>query len=359
MRALKQSLLSLFVRFLQHPSVQPELDRQFRLRRQQLPPLENVEAPYSGLGQPATQHTENAPETMAAPVFITSRFRSGSTLLWNLFRQLDNCTAYYEPFNERQWFNASLRGERVDETHKGVSDYWREYAGMDDLKHWYREDWIREALYMDAQSWDPAMRQYLRALVDRAHGRAVLQFNRVDFRLAWLRRHFPAAPIVHLYRHPREQWLSFLTDKQAMSAGQVEHTYRDGFYLNSWCEDLAKHYPFLSREHTPHPYRRFYYLWKLSYLHGRHHATFSLAFETLVSEPEASLRELLDAIAWDGPVDLAALSAPYSAPPLERWRDYASEAWFAEHEHACEAELDSFLATPRARHDAQRQVSNG
>ncbi len=31
------------------------------------------------------------------PVFVTARFRSGSTLLWNLFRNTPEETAYYEP----------------------------------------------------------------------------------------------------------------------------------------------------------------------------------------------------------------------------------------------------------------------
>jgi len=63
-------------------------------------------------------------------VFITARFRSGSTLLCNLFRQVDACTAYYEPFNERRWFDPSVRGNRVDPTHRDVEDYWREYDAL-------------------------------------------------------------------------------------------------------------------------------------------------------------------------------------------------------------------------------------
>ena len=41
------------------------------------------------------------------PIFITARFRTGSTLLWNIFRHIEGCTAYYEPFNERRWFDAA------------------------------------------------------------------------------------------------------------------------------------------------------------------------------------------------------------------------------------------------------------
>jgi hypothetical protein len=44
-----------------------------------------------------------------APIFITARFRTGSTLLWNAFRHVRGCTSYYEPLNERRWFDPSAR----------------------------------------------------------------------------------------------------------------------------------------------------------------------------------------------------------------------------------------------------------
>src|SRR6267142_3164981 len=141
-------------------------------------------------------------------VFITGRFRSGSTLLWNIFRHTAGCTAFYEPLNERRWFDLQARGKHTDKTHQHVEDYWREYDGLGELASYYREDWIRCHLYMEAGAWDPALKRYIEILIERAPERAVLQFNRVDFRLAWLRAHFPSAKIIHLYRHPREQWLS-------------------------------------------------------------------------------------------------------------------------------------------------------
>src|SRR5262245_27974875 len=87
------------------------------------------------------------------PIFITGRFRSGSTLLWNLFRHMDGVTAYYEPFNERRWFDESTRGERVDPTHRHVTEYWTEYAALTELGAYYDERWIDTELFMDASSW--------------------------------------------------------------------------------------------------------------------------------------------------------------------------------------------------------------
>src|SRR4029453_9208736 len=69
-------------------------------RRPQLPasaPRRRV--PYLDLGRAG----ESTAVATRRPVFITARFRSGSTLLWNLFRHLSGCTSYYEPLNERRW----------------------------------------------------------------------------------------------------------------------------------------------------------------------------------------------------------------------------------------------------------------
>jgi hypothetical protein len=170
------------------------------------------EAPYLELGTPSVRRQLAAP-----PVFITARFRSGSTLLWNIFRNVERCTAYYEPLNERRWFDPAARGNRVDATHVGVSDYWREYEGLSNLATLYQAHWIERHLFMGPQFWDPNLFKYIRTLIDAAPHQAVLQFNRVDFRLPWLRRTFPEARVVHLYRHPRDQWCSSLVDVTSFS----------------------------------------------------------------------------------------------------------------------------------------------
>ena len=300
-------------------------------------------APYPGLGAAPP----DAAATGAGAVFVTGRFRSGSTLLWNLFRNLDGFTAYYEPLNERRWFDPARRGDRVDPTHRNVDDYWREYEGLDELGRYYREEWIGRNLFMDAGAWDPGLDAYVRLLLARAPGRSVLQFNRVDFRLPWLRRQFPEAKVVHLYRHPRDQWCSSLGDlacfpKDGTVADFPPH---DKFYLLLWADDLRHHFPFLDRRAVEHPYELFYFLWKLSYLFGRQYAHHSLAFEDLVNDPRTELQKLFAALDIDpGRHDLQKLQRLIVRPALRRWKQYAEDDWFVHLESRCEATLARFLA---------------
>ena len=129
------------------------------------------------------------------------------------------------------------------------------------------------------------MREYVAQLVRLAAGRAALKFNRIDFRLPWVRRHFPDARIVHVYRHPRNQWCSMLGDLSRFPAGAPADQFppHDRFYLLPWVQDLKYHFPFLE-EPNLEPYRQSYYLWKLSYLFGVDLADYSIPFERLTAD---------------------------------------------------------------------------
>ena len=276
-------------------------------------------------------------------VFVTARFRTGSTLLWDIFRHVPGVTAYYEPLNERRWFDSHRRGTQIDSSHRHVSDYWSEYEGLDELGALYREDWVRRDLYMSATSWDPQLRQYIATLIARARGRALLQFNRVDFRLPWLRATFPTTPIIHLYRHPREQWCSSLINPShySLDASSEAFAARDHFYLNDWVRDLKYTFPFLEDHRIAHPYDQFYMIWKLSYMYGRAYADRSISFESLIANPARELSSLLGVLNLRD-YDLDQLIELVVPPQQRRW-EYAPAEWFAEREAQCEQTLAEFL----------------
>ena len=278
------------------------------------------------------------------PIFITGRFRSGSTLLWNIFRNLEEYTAYYEPFNERRWFNMTQRGDHIDASHRGVSEYWSEYAGLGELDEYYREDWIRHHLYMDEHAFDYAMNVYVNRLVSSADSRAVLQFNRTDFRLGWLRANYPQAHIVHIFRHPRDQWCSVLRDIQRYPSSAISaQGFTDHFYLRMWSLDLSHQFPFLSDYQDRHQYYLFYFLWKLSYCFGCHYADISVAMEDLTNNPEHTVYSILKAIDGAGNGLPENIDLSFVKQSESRWLGYAPARWFQAIEDECDAVIGEFL----------------
>jgi hypothetical protein len=277
-------------------------------------------------------------------IFITARFRSGSTLLWNLFRNIEGVTSYYEPFNERRWFDKSTRGDKIDATHKGVSDYWTEYSDLEILQQYYQIEWIDQNLLMDSSFWAPEMKRFVEIMIEKAPGRPVLQFNRIDFRLPWFRYYFPNAKMIHLYRHPRDQWCSSLMKSELFpkTARMEDFAPYDEFYLGRWGRDLQYHFPFLDQASIAHPYQLFYYIWKLSYLFGTKYSHHSLAYEDLLTNTEKSLEALLNVVEIK-PHNIDRLKNLIVAPPLGKWKLYAEDEWFSHHENVCESVLSDFL----------------
>lgn len=295
-----------------------------------------------------TPYEELAPVTprpASSPIFVTGRFRSGSTLVWNIFRQLKSCCSFYEPFNERKWFLIQDGNGYVDHTHLNVDEYWREYEGMAFLEKHYREAWISRDLFMSANAFDVQMYDFIQGIAGLTTNRAVLQFNRVDFRLPWLRRKFPDSKILHVYRNPRDQWCSTLAHSVPFGrdAGTLaEFQASDGFYLTAWIVDLQHSFPFLADCWEQHPYVAHYYLWRLSYLFGTTYSHASVGMEQLVSQPRSVLEPIMDEfgltdVPWD---DISRIIVP---PRLGRWRDYASASWFGEIEARCERQIQQHL----------------
>jgi Sulfotransferase family len=311
-------------------------------------------SPYKDLG---ISDQANQPAQRSDVIIITGRFRSGSTLLWNLFRNIEGVTAYYEPFNERRWFDPRTRGDRVDPTHINAAEYWREYDRLEFLSEYYCEEWIERHLYMDGSFWAPKMKRYVELMIEKAPGRPVLQFNRIDLRLPWFRQNFPNAMILHLYRHPRDQWCSTLMDPNCFSKyGTMEQfAPHDEFYLRMWARDLKYHFPFLDEASLSHPYQLFYYIWKLSYMFGRAFADHSIAFEDILKNRDEQLRHLLK-ICRVEEYKIDKLKSLIESPTVGKWKSYADEAWFRRQESMCETTMADFFAAVSSKQKIDRSA---
>jgi len=277
------------------------------------------------------------------PIFITARFRSGSTFLWQLFRRLDGITVYYEPLNQNRWF--LNKGYKTDPTHIGASNYDLEYRGLSHLNEYYNFEWTNRNLYMDEKHYAPDLFLYIKELITCSKGRALLQFNRVDFRLAWLKAFFPEAVIVFLYRHPRQQWMSIQIDGPSVPKNYKlnKKSNVELFYLIHWAKDLRNVFPFLEPE-GQHPYTIHYYLWRLSFLFANTYADYSICYEDLVQDFKNTFKTLL--------VNLGINFQNTVIDELENlnkgsirfsWEKYAPNNWYEKKEYECEKVLQAFF----------------
>ena len=298
--------------------------------------------PPGRYGLPEPGRAQAAVERPA--LFITARFRSGSTFLWRLFDAIDGVTAYYEPLNPRRWHRSDSSGAVHDPTHRGVTDYRRNYDGLDHLDRFFHDDWSRHRLVMDAAAEDRDLERFIAGLVEAAPaGRLpVLQFNRVDFRLPWLKSRFPAARIVHLLRHPRDNFLSSIDPAAVTPATRLaDFAPHDRFLLREWAMDLTLFFPVLAVEEEAHPYLLFYLIWRLSQAAGQAHADLAVTYEDLCADPVPELRKALALVGRELPAGAEErLRALASGPRPPRWPDYADADWFA----AIEAEAERRLA---------------
>jgi hypothetical protein len=294
---------------------------------------------------------------------------------WNLFRNTESCTAYYEPLSPSRYFDPTNRVERVCPTHRGVKDYWSEYQGLDELSQLYRAEWHYKNLLMGPDFWDSDMKRFFEVMIEKAEGRPVLQFNPIDFRLPWVRRNFANARLIHLYRHPRDQWCSTVQHNQrrrmAEKDGQIplhgvfdvgkdasweEFAKHDYLYLTVCGNDLRHHFPFLEQRRLRHPCQFFYFIWKLSYVFGRRYADYSVAYEAILANREAQLQRLMSA-AGVVHYDELGLRLLIAAPAPETRKNYANDAWFREHEEYCETVLNDFLGDPASGTEDGSQTS--
>jgi GT2 family glycosyltransferase len=275
---------------------------------------------------------------MVPPIFLTGRFRSGSTLLWNIFRQLDGVVAYYEPLHPK--LPHYLKHPPAPQSrHFHVTSYFDEYASLDGIGQYHSSEFGVSRLRLEAEEDHPRLEAYLRYVVASAGENRVpvLKFNRIDFRLPWIRARFPQARLIHLYRSPRDQWVSLL---RAAAEGPDPDLEADPFHLTTWSRDLCAVFPFLATHELRHLYQRHYYLWKLSYLAGSRIADLSISYEALLDSPRETLSRLLEAVSLRTDEAVETCLRVLVASPQGAWRSYRHDAWFEELEGECEARLD-------------------
>jgi hypothetical protein len=272
--------------------------------------------------------------TMSTPIFITGRFRSGSTLLWQLFRQLEDVVAFYEPLNDALLYHIEA-GSPPQQSHVGATSYWDEYLPvLPELRKYHRIEFGLWRLFLEKNDEYPELENLIRFLINSCGSRRpVLQFNRVDFRLPWLKAHFPMAKIIHLFRNPRDQWFSVVRDLPPEK--WADSDINTNYDVQLWSSSLARHFPFLAGPIRT-SYERHYFMWLLSKIMGERCADVSIDFDSEIQEcPEKAIAKLgkIVNISEDFSSQLISTIVPVKR---EGWKSFMPPKWFAEIEYRCE-----------------------
>jgi hypothetical protein len=256
-------------------------------------------------------------EVAPSAIFIHALFRTGSTYVWNKFRQLPHYVCYYEPFHQ-------LLGGVTPDTVKNTLTLDYKAAGHPQLDKYYFYEYeallqestpgvpfFRKEISFDwfclsAGDTNPYQKRYVDFLIQGAGNKIPLfQFNRTALRSGWFKSFYPGALNVYLYRNPRDQWQSY----RAIEA----RTGFDKFFImdlialsknreNTLIRPLAHAIPLLKfhsaiytdeelfYQNLCHVYGEkekyliFYYLWLLSLLENALHADMLWDINALASD---------------------------------------------------------------------------
>jgi glycosyltransferase involved in cell wall biosynthesis len=153
------------------------------------------------------------------PIFIHSLFRTGSTYIWNKFRQNDKYYCYYEPFHPSL---SEITNDNIEQlltkdfesvNHPSLSKYYLyEYKklledGRTSLPYFKKSFSFDEFCYNKK---NPVLKRYIDSLIIGAGEKnPVLQFNRSSLRIKWFKENYPQSLNIYLIRNPKDQWQSY------------------------------------------------------------------------------------------------------------------------------------------------------
>ncbi|UCH94889.1 MAG: glycosyltransferase, partial [Candidatus Aminicenantes bacterium] len=154
------------------------------------------------------------------PIFIHSLFRTGSTYVWNKFRQSDRFYCYYEPFHQNL---SELTAGNIEDlltkdfesvNHPPLTQYYLyEYRplleeGRLGLPYFKKSYSFDEFCYDNTEN--PGLKKYIDYLIAGTGEKIpVLQFNRSSLRIKWFKKNYPGSLNIYLVRKPGDQWQSY------------------------------------------------------------------------------------------------------------------------------------------------------
>lgn len=258
-------------------------------------------------------------------------------MLWNIFRALPDYCAFYEPCHDN--LIAHICNTKPKERHVEVTSYWDEYLPvLEELKSLHSHEFGVNRLLLEFDDRYDDLERYIRFLIRNSGGKTpVLQFNRMDFRLPWLKARFPEDKIIHLHRDPRDSWLSMV---KHLPPEEWDNPYHSDIYdLFIWSVSLAGEFPFIADEKITNSYQRYYYIWRLSKIMGCKYSDCSLDFQKdFQDDPERAIQKITEIDSRFGKHIDEVLSR-IGKRPSNTWTDHRTADWFEEKESRCEEVL--------------------
>lgn len=241
---------------------------------------------------------------------MTGDFSSGSTLLFTLFRKTREYLCLYEPLHEKLLEYLIWR-LRVSDRHFFVENYFSEYKGFRDIPKLFKPEWGNSGLYLRPDEDADDFYRYLSYLTGLAFGKSdkvMIKENRLPFRLGWIRKNFPHAKIVHVFREKESQWNSVVRRVQTYHGREDVGQDRVDFYgfnMAGWCEDLKSVYPELDAKNFANGYDRFCKLWDLSFAENKRYSDISIDYWSLTHDFDNTFENIKECIG--GEFDVSAL----------------------------------------------------
>ncbi len=299
----------------------------------------------------------NREETEKDCIFITGRYRTGTTFLYSLFSYLENTAVFYEPLHPDlleyldQSQNLSEQLKALN-SHTFKGQYFEEYKVLnrDILFSLHQKEFGSRKLIMSTVDSYYDLKNYLffliRSLPDLPL--KILQFNRVDFRLGWLKKNFPNALIVNLRRNPRDIYASYRSVNTRNMGENNEKEIGGLFYLDQYINLLGKLSSPQICVQQMNTYEKIYFLNQLSNLWSDYLADVILDYEELVEDPVGITSRIASQVKgftpkWKNDEIVAAKKDRVV------WQEYHESSWFLNCESKCDNLINQLLFPSRTK----------
>ncbi|MEG4806550.1 sulfotransferase, partial [Microcoleus sp. F8-D3] len=297
----------------------------------------------------------NREETEKDCIFITGRYRTGTTFLYSLFSSLENTAVFYEPLHPNL-LEFLDKDENISEQLKALNshtfkgNYFEEYKVLNRqiLFPLHKIEFSSRKLIMSTVDSYYDLKNYVSFLTKSLPDipLKVLQFNRVDFRLGWFKKNFPNALIVNLRRNPRDIYASYRTVNARNTSENNEQEIGSLFYLDDYISILGRlSIPQICVQQM-NTYEKIYFLNKLSNLWSDYFADVILDYEELVEDPVGIVSRISSQVKGFEPNWKSEILAA-KKDRINVWQEYHESSWFLKCESKCDNLIDQLLFPSR------------